>query len=74
MLRCKSLLNMWIDWHDELANSFGKSCQNVKIKRSQMPKLISFLSWNVENFHTDSSRVDDVVDLIASKNPDVFGI
>lgn len=39
-----------------------------------MAKVLSFLSWNVENFHNDSNRVNDVVDLIASKDPDVFGI
>ena len=39
-----------------------------------MDKVLSFLSWNVENFHNDPSRVDRVVDRIAQKNPDVFGM
>lgn len=39
-----------------------------------MAKVLSFLSWNVENFHNDSTRVDRVVDAIAAKNPDVFGL
>ncbi len=39
-----------------------------------MAKVLSFLSWNVENFHNEPNRVNDVVDLIASKSPDVFGI
>ncbi len=39
-----------------------------------MAKVISFLSWNVENFHNQASRVDRVVDLIAAQNPDIFGI
>jgi hypothetical protein len=39
-----------------------------------MAKVLSFLSWNVENFHSDSARVTRVVDAIAAKDPDVFGI
>ena len=39
-----------------------------------MAKVLSFLSWNVENFHNQPTRVDRIVDLVASKNPDVFGI
>lgn len=39
-----------------------------------MAKVLSFLSWNVENFHNDANRVNNVVDVIASKDPDVFGI
>lgn len=39
-----------------------------------MAKILSFLSWNVENFHNDPARVDRVVDLVADKGPDVFGI
>ena len=39
-----------------------------------MAKILSFLSWNVENFHNDPDRVDRVVGLIAQKNPDVFGM
>lgn len=39
-----------------------------------MAKVLSFLSWNVENFHNDSTRVERVVDQIAAKDPDVFGI
>jgi hypothetical protein len=39
-----------------------------------MAKVLSFLSWNVENFHNDSSRVNRVVTKIADKAPDVFGV
>ena len=39
-----------------------------------MAKILSFLSWNVENFHNDSSRVNRIVDKIAAKSPDVFAI
>lgn len=39
-----------------------------------MAKILSFLSWNVENFHNEPGRVDRVVDLVAQKNPDVFGM
>jgi endonuclease/exonuclease/phosphatase family metal-dependent hydrolase len=39
-----------------------------------MAKILSFLSWNLENFHNDASRVNRVVDAISAKNPDVFGI
>lgn len=39
-----------------------------------MAKILSFLSWNVENFHNDPTRVNDVVDKLAFKDPDVFGI
>lgn len=39
-----------------------------------MAKLLSFLSWNVENFSNKSARVDRVADAIAAKSPDVFGL
>lgn len=39
-----------------------------------MAKILSFLSWNVENFHHDETRVDRVVDVVAAKNPDVFAL
>ncbi len=39
-----------------------------------MAKVISFLSWNVENFHNDSTRVNNVVDQLAQMAPDVFGL
>ena len=39
-----------------------------------MEKVLSFLSWNVENFHNDKSRVKRVVDIISRKNPDLFGV
>lgn len=39
-----------------------------------MAKILSFLSWNVENFHNDPTRVDDVVDQLVAKAPDVFGM
>ena len=39
-----------------------------------MAKILSFLSWNVENFHNDAARVNRVVGLVASKNPDVFAL
>ena len=39
-----------------------------------MAKVLSFLSWNLENFNNDSTRVNRVVNAIATKNPDVFGI
>ena len=39
-----------------------------------MAKILSFLSWNVENFHNDSTRVNRVVDVVAKKNPDVFSM
>lgn len=39
-----------------------------------MAKILSVLSWNVENFHNDSTRVNDVVDQLVQKNPDVFGL
>ena len=39
-----------------------------------MAKLLSFLSWNVENFSNKKARVDRVVDAIAAKSPDVFGL
>ena len=39
-----------------------------------MAKVLSFLSWNLENFHNDATRVNTAVDAIAAKNPDVFGI
>lgn len=39
-----------------------------------MAKILSFLSWNVENFHNDPPRVDRVIDLIVDQDPDVFGL
>ena len=39
-----------------------------------MAKVLSFASWNVEHFRGKPARVDRVVDLLASKNPDVFAI
>lgn len=39
-----------------------------------MAKVLSFLSWNVENFHGDATRVDRVVQSVSDKNPDVFAI
>lgn len=39
-----------------------------------MAKVLSFLSWNLENFNNDNTRVNRVVDAIAAKNPDLFGI
>jgi len=39
-----------------------------------MGKVLSFLSWNVENFHNDKSRVNRVVKLISKKKPDLFGV
>jgi len=39
-----------------------------------MAKILSFLSWNVENFHNQKERVDRVVQLIADHNPDVLGL
>lgn len=39
-----------------------------------MAKILSFLSWNVENFHNQTSRVNRVVDKVANKNPDVFAL
>ena len=39
-----------------------------------MAKILSFASWNVENFHGKPSRVDRVVDLLKETNPDVFAI
>jgi endonuclease/exonuclease/phosphatase family metal-dependent hydrolase len=39
-----------------------------------MQKAFSVLSWNVEHFKEDPSRVGDVVDLIAEADPDVFAL
>lgn len=39
-----------------------------------MASILSFLAWNVENFHNDPTRVDRVVDLIAQHDPDIFGL
>ncbi len=39
-----------------------------------MPDQLSFLSWNVENFHSDEERVPRVVDFIVDKDPDVFAL
>ncbi|MEL7490507.1 MAG: endonuclease/exonuclease/phosphatase family protein [Pseudomonadota bacterium] len=39
-----------------------------------MAKILSFLSWNVENFSNKRARVDRVVDQIANENPDVFAL
>ncbi|MEM1390896.1 MAG: endonuclease/exonuclease/phosphatase family protein [Pseudomonadota bacterium] len=35
---------------------------------------ISFLSWNVENFHNDRARVSRVISKIAEYRPDVFAL
>jgi exonuclease III len=40
----------------------------------KMAKVLSFLSWNVENFHNEPGRINRVVDLIAEKSPDIFAI
>jgi endonuclease/exonuclease/phosphatase family metal-dependent hydrolase len=37
-------------------------------------RILSFLSWNLENFHHDPARVDRVVDLVSEQDPDVFGL
>lgn len=39
-----------------------------------MARILSFLSWNVEHFHNDPTRVARVVSAIAAKAPDVFAI
>ena len=39
-----------------------------------MPNHLSFLSWNVENFHSDPTRVPRVVNFIVDQNPDVFAL
>lgn len=39
-----------------------------------MAKILSFLSWNVENFHNEPARVNRVVDKLVEKNPDIFGL
>jgi hypothetical protein len=39
-----------------------------------MPKAFSVLSWNVEHFENSPSRVGDVVQLLATINPDVFAL
>jgi hypothetical protein len=39
-----------------------------------MGKLLSVLSWNVEHFKDDNSRIDRIVDKIVENDPDVFGI
>jgi len=39
-----------------------------------MAKILSFLSWNVENFSNKQARVDRVVDEIVEKKPDVFAL
>jgi len=39
-----------------------------------MAKILSFLSWNVENFHNDAPRVNNVVDKLVEKDADVFGL
>lgn len=39
-----------------------------------MATILSFLSWNVEHFHNDASRVARVVAEIAAAAPDVFAI
>ncbi len=39
-----------------------------------MAKILSFLSLNVENFHNDSTMVNNVVDQLVQKDPDVFGL
>jgi len=39
-----------------------------------MATLFSFASWNVEHFWGKSERVTRIVDLLKTKNPDVFAI
>lgn len=39
-----------------------------------MAKIFSFASWNVEHFWGETERVKRVVDLIKSKDPDVFAL
>ncbi|UCD49387.1 MAG: endonuclease/exonuclease/phosphatase family protein, partial [Phycisphaerales bacterium] len=39
-----------------------------------MAKVLSFASWNVENFHGNSARVNRVVGLLQQEDPDVFAI
>jgi hypothetical protein len=39
-----------------------------------MTKILSFASWNVENFHGEPSRVERIVALLAEKDPDIFAI
>jgi len=39
-----------------------------------MAKVLSFASWNVENFHGKPARVNRVVDLLQQADPDVFAI
>ena len=39
-----------------------------------MPDHLSFLSWNVENFHSDQTRAPRVIDFIVEHDPDVFGL
>lgn len=39
-----------------------------------MAKVLSFASWNVEQFHGKPDRVERVVKLLTDHNPDVFAI
>lgn len=39
-----------------------------------MAKAFSLVSWNVEHFKNQGSRVADVVALLASMNPDIFAL
>ena len=39
-----------------------------------MSKIFSFASWNVEHFMGKQERVERIVDLLKSKEPDVFAI
>lgn len=39
-----------------------------------MPEHLTFLSWNIENFHGEQGRVSRVIDFIAGHDPDVFGL
>jgi hypothetical protein len=39
-----------------------------------MAKLFSVVSWNVEHFKDDPSRVERVVTFLRDQSPDVFGL
>ena len=39
-----------------------------------MAKIFSFASWNVKHFYGKLERVDRVVDLLKSRNPDLFAL
>ena len=45
-----------------------------RLGEQQLAIALSFICWNLENFHNDNTRVNRVVDAIAVKNPDLFGI